>query len=245
MGMTKYVIRAAILLAFSTPMILAIHAAPVSAGVFGSDRNKTRKEFTQLWNQRETTYRSQFVVLDAANKLAAEALLSRSFDFAPGDDRFAVWARATIAANAMSGRGATLAHFLTHIATKPSSGLTRAWLQEQLDFMLTKQAEAQAASTAVDELVASKATTRRQFLLASEAAAMKRGEVLGTSEELSLLIENYRAYADEFAQAEGRDADNSRRRAAMFGAIANSMRTQPAWTATCNRFGTMVTCSGN
>lgn len=85
----------------------------------------------------------------------------------------------------------------------------------------------------------------REFLIASEAALMKRGQVLGSSEELSLLIDNYRAYADEFAQAEAKNADNARRRAAMFGAIANSMRTQPGWTATCNRFGSTLSCSGN
>lgn len=243
--MARKLVRTALLLMVATLPAATVPFGPASAGVFGSDRNKTRKEFTQLWNQREATYRSQFIALDAANKLAAEALLSRPFDFAPGDDRFAVWARATIAANEVTGRGTTLANFLTHIATKPSPGLTRAWLQGQLDLMLAKQAGAQAASAAVDQLVASKATTRRQFLIAAETAAMKRGEVLGTSEELSLLIENYRAYADEFAQAEARDADNSRRRAAMFGAIANSMRTPPGWTATCNRFGATVTCSGN
>lgn len=243
--MTNRAVFTAFLLTVAIIPIATVPSKPASAGVFGSDRNKTRKEFTQLWSQREATYRSQFIALDAANKLAAEALLSRPFNFAPGDDRFAVWARATTASNEVSGRGATLANFLTHIATKPSPGLTRAWLQGQLDLMLAKQAGAQAASAAVDQLVASKTSTRRQFLIAAEAAAMKRGEVLGTSEELSLLIDNYRAYADEFAQAEARDADSSRRRAAMFGAIANSMRTQPGWTATCNRFGTMVTCSGN
>ena len=242
----RLLILALAALALANPLPLIETSA--NAALYDA-RGKARKEFRALWTERFNGYVERNASLAQAHKTAVEAFNSRPFDFAPGDNRFDAFYEASLQDARNSGRGKLLEAFLKRTDGKPSIGILLAWLQAKSDEGRQKWELAEAHQAETQALLKRPNARLRDLIIQSEKTAMAQGEALGHQEELALLIDNFKAYSGDMAEADAKDADRRRRIAAALGAMGKAMQgyganANPGWTATCSRVGDFVTCSG-
>ena len=235
--------RKTLIVALSLAVGQVVGAVPPSAAQ-ASSRNDTRSEFLKLWQQRLAGYRAQAAQTSAAHKMATQAILNPTFQFAEGDGRLNTFLQATIADGEVGGRGQILTDFISHIQTKPSVGLTQAWLQSQFDALRSETAAADRMKADALATLSSKDSRLMDFLAKIEAAALKRGDAEGRSEELVLLVSNFGAYADEIAAADARDEEARQRFRAALAGMARGMQAQTPWSVQCTRAFNTINCTG-
>jgi hypothetical protein len=207
-------------------------------------RSRTRAEFGSLWQKRLAGYAAKVEPLEKSHKEAFEAFTKSQFAFARGDDRFDRFFQASLEHGENAGKGELLEAFLKHIATKPSLGLTRAWLQEQVSVANDKFEAAKRSENATKALADRPNLKLGDLLEQAEQGAMDLGRANGHAQELALIIDNFAAYSGEIASADAKDAQMRQRLGAMLGAIGRGMQSQRGWTANCVRTGDFVNCTG-
>lgn len=222
--------------------VVPLAAAP---GEAKSRREKTTLQFESFWNARLAEYRGEASRKAGEHKAASDAILSGvPFNFSHDDARLGRLIRSSEDDARVSGRGVELDAFISHIASRPSIGLSQAYLQGRVEKARQAEETANQAQTALAALVAANGVTVGRMLAAIEQTAMARGEAIGRVEELRLLIENYNAYSADFAAANERDRESRARWAAALGGAARSLASQPTFSVSCNRMGNMVNCMG-
>lgn len=209
-----------------------------------SQREKATLQFEALWNQRLAEYRQQASTTATRHKASTEAITGPPvFTFAEGDQRFERFVEASSADAHVGGRGQELEAFLAHIKARPSPGLTQAYLQGRVQKIGDFSIGAERERDTMLRLAATKGTTYIQLFIQAEKAAMARGDAAGRTEELTLLVENFGAFAGDYANASQQDAERRARIAAALRGIGQSL-SRPTYNVHCVTVGNIVNCSG-
>lgn len=222
----------------------ALPTAPAHA--MASQREKASRQFEALWSQRYNEYVGQLPALAARHKAAIEAIVSKPFTFAPGDNRFDEMVRLSEDDARNSGRGQEIEGFLAHMKARPSMGISQAYLQGRVQKIDALTASANAAGNAVMAMASAGTSTYGQLFEAAEQAAMQRGEAKGRTDEMLLIIQNFGAYKADVSAASQRDAQRRARWGAALSAMGRSLSTpQPRpHFVNCTNVGGMVNCIG-
>ncbi len=211
-----------------------------------SQREKATRQFDTLWSQRYNEYVGQLPALAARHKAAVEAIVSKPFTFAPGDTRFDELVKLSEDDARNSGRGQEIESFLAHMKTRPSLGISQAYLQGRVQKIEELTASANAAGKAVLAMSNSGNVTFGKLFETAEQAAMQRGDAMGRTDEMLLIIQNFGAYMSDVAEASQRDAQNRARWGAVLSAMGRSLSTPPPQQhfVNCTNLGGMVNCTG-
>lgn len=220
----------------------SISATPV---LVKSQRERATLQFEAFWGARLDEYRRKSAEANAEHKAAADAVLSDPpFSFAADDARLGPLIGAAEASGRIGGKGEELDACLRHMRSRPTPGLTQAYLQGRMENIKEAMDEAQRVRIALGQLLEAKDTTIRKLLTEIEHTAMTRGDVIGRAEVLGLVIGNWGAYASDYAAASAKDRESRARLGAALGAFGRAISANRGWTASCVRTGDFVNCSG-
>jgi hypothetical protein len=242
---SRRLIIAAMMIAFAGSAPVGPFATPAIA----SQRERSTKQFEALWNERLNSYRSAATASAARHKAAADALTSKAFTFTAGDSRFDELIGAAENDSRNSGKGSELSGFLAHIKSRPSPAVSQAYLQGRVQQVGDKASEADRARDVLAAALKSTQTTYAKLYVDAEQAAMTRGEAIGRTQELQLIIENFDSYSADFAAAGQRDSDNRSRWMAALAGMGRSLSVppppmRPVTSVNCTTMGNMTSCTG-
>ena len=159
-------------LAIALTSSLSVAGIPQPAQAVGQ-KDRARVEFLNLWQARLDGYRTQSLTLEAANKASVQALLNA--DENQSDRALFGYFEVRLASGEIYGRGELHRVFVDHMKTKPSLGLTRAWLQEQLSIAQGLDQQAQKLASGVEALAVTPTTKVRDFYSAVEDLGIRKG----------------------------------------------------------------------
>jgi len=153
------------------------------------------KDFSKVWEQRETTYRGERPGLEARAKSSADAAVKALILNDPnGPQDLGLALAAAWSLSELVGRGQTLWALREHMAGRPSVQLSEAWLQGKIDELQRKEAEADMIAEQMQMLKARDDVSVQQWIAALEQLSMMRGSISGAAAELTLIQQNLESY---------------------------------------------------